>query len=81
MSMSKKILVIGATGVIGKVLLDALLNAKDEFETIGIFTSPATVESKKEMIESFKTRGCVIRTGDLYNDEQVLEVYKGAFYT
>ena len=77
MSLSRRILVIGATGVIGKVLLDALLNAKDEFETIGIFTSPATVESKKDLIESFQARGCVIRTGDLYNDEQVLEVFRG----
>lgn len=72
-----KILVIGATGVIGKVLVDAILNAKEQFETIGVFTSQATVENKKDLIELFKARGAVVRIGDLYNDDDVLNVYKG----
>ncbi|CAK7208913.1 hypothetical protein SCUCBS95973_000274 [Sporothrix curviconia] len=72
-----KILVVGATGVIGKVLVDAILNAREQFEAIGIFTSEATVESKKDLVESFKTRGAFIHTGDLYNDDDVLGVYKG----
>ena len=72
-----KILVLGATGVIGKVLVDALLNAREQFEAIGIFTSPSTVESKKDLVDSFTSRGAVIHTGDLYKDEDVLNVYKG----
>ncbi|CAK7244470.1 MAG: hypothetical protein STHCBS139747_006011 [Sporothrix thermara] len=71
-----KILVLGATGVIGKVLVDALLNAREQFEAIGIFTSPSTVESKKDLVDSFTSRGAVIHTGDLYKDEDVLNVYK-----
>lgn len=75
---SKRILVLGATGVIGEVLLNALVNAKDTFESIGIFTSATTVESKKDLVASFASRGVLVRTGDLYNDNDVLEMYKGA---
>ncbi|CAK7233139.1 hypothetical protein SBRCBS47491_008507 [Sporothrix bragantina] len=72
-----KILVIGATGVIGKVLVDAILNAREQFDTIGIFTSEATIKNKKDLIDSFKSRGAVIRTGDVYNDDDVLNVFEG----
>ncbi|CAK7207311.1 hypothetical protein SEUCBS139899_010121 [Sporothrix eucalyptigena] len=76
MATSKKILLLGATGVIGKVLLNSLLNAREQFDAIGIFTSPATAESKKELLDSFVARGAVVHTGDLYNDDNVLSVYK-----
>lgn len=79
MATSKKILLLGATGVIGKVLLNSLLNAREHFDAIGIFTSPATAESKKELLDSFVERGAVIHTGDLYNDDDVLNIYKGWF--
>jgi uncharacterized protein YbjT (DUF2867 family) len=74
---SRKILVLGATGVIGKVLLNALLNAKNSFDRIGILTSAETLANKPELIASFKARGADILTGDLYQDEDVLEAYKG----
>lgn len=74
---SRKILVLGATGVIGKVLTNALINSKDDFERIGIFTSTETVATKKELLESFTSRGVDIITGDLYNENDVLEAYKG----
>ncbi|EFX02284.1 isoflavone reductase family protein [Grosmannia clavigera kw1407] len=73
---SKRILVLGATGVIGKVLVDALVRAGDAFDTIGLFTSPDTVARKKELIDSFVSRGVVVRTGDIDADEDVLEAYK-----
>lgn len=74
---SRKILVLGATGVIGKVLLNALLNAKNDFDRVGIFTSAETLANKSELIESFRARGADILTGDLYKDRDVLEAYKG----
>lgn len=80
-SPSRKILVLGATGVIGKVLLNALLNAKNSFDRIGILTSAETLTNKPELIESFKARGADILTGDLYKDDDVLEAYKGEIKT
>lgn len=77
-SPSKKILILGATGVIGKVLARALINAKDKFERIGIFTSADSVSNKKELIEYYKSCGLDIITGDLFNKEDVLEAYKGS---
>ncbi|KAI1372066.1 isoflavone reductase family protein [Hypoxylon crocopeplum] len=74
---SKKILVLGATGVIGKVLVNALLNAKENFERIGIFSSAETVANKQELIESYRRRGVDVIAGDLYSEDDVLDAYKG----
>lgn len=75
---SRKILVVGATGVIGKVLTNALINSKDSFERIGIFTSAETLANKAEEVESLRQRGVSIISGDIYNDDDVLEAYKGS---
>lgn len=74
---SKKVLVLGGTGVIGKVLLDTLLAAKDEFESIGLFTSPETCAKKAGLINSFKCRGAEVLVGDLANDNDVLKAFEG----
>lgn len=75
---SKKILVLGATGVVGKALTNSLLNAKGVFEKIGIFTSAESAAKKEELLDTYRTRGANILIGDLYRDEDVLEAYKGA---
>lgn len=74
---SKRILVFGATGVVGKVLVNSLLNAGDQFERIGIFTSADTAASKAETLNGFEARGAKIIIGDLYKDADVLGAYKG----
>lgn len=74
---SKKILVLGATGVIGKVLVNALINAKGNFERIGIFTSAETVLKKKDLVALYQSQGVDVITGDLYNDNDVLDALKG----
>lgn len=74
---SKKILVLGATGVVGKALMNSLLNAKDNFERIGIFTSAESAASKAELLDSYKARGADILIGDLYSENDVLEAFKG----
>lgn len=76
---SRKILVLGATGVIGKVILDALLSARDSFDRIGLFTSAETIANKAELIGTFKARGAEVVIGDLYSANDILEAYKGFF--
>jgi nucleoside-diphosphate-sugar epimerase len=74
---SKKILVFGATGVVGKVLVNSLLNAGNIFDRIGVFTSADTTASKAETLNNLEARGAEIIIGDLYKDTDVLEAYKG----
>ncbi|KAF7192468.1 Isoflavone reductase-like [Pseudocercospora fuligena] len=74
---SKKVLVLGSTGVIGRILLDTLLDAKDEFQRIGIFTSTETCAKKDGLISSFQSRGAEVLVGDLANDNDVLKAYEG----
>ncbi|KUI62413.1 Isoflavone reductase [Cytospora mali] len=74
---SKKILVLGSTGVIGKVLVNALISANANFERIGIFTSAETVDNKKDLIESYRSKGVDIVIGDVNDDNDMLEAFKG----
>lgn len=74
---SNRILVLGATGVLGKVIVEALLDTKDSWDRIGIFTSPATVESKPDLITSLQARGVNIITGDINNDVEVSKAFNG----
>lgn len=73
---SNDILVFGATGTIGKFILNALIENKSAFGTIGIFTSAATTQSKAVEIESLKDRGVKVYIGDLKSDGDVLSAYQ-----
>lgn len=70
---------IGATGVIGKVLMNALIHSRNYFDDIGIFTSPETLTLKKALIDSYRENGVHVIIGDLYSDDDVLEAYKGPY--
>lgn len=73
---SKNILIFGGTGVIGKFLTQALLDAKQSFGHIALFTSPSTVQDKAAQLEKWKSQGLEIITGDITKDKQVSEVYQ-----
>ncbi|KAI1641120.1 isoflavone reductase family protein [Biscogniauxia mediterranea] len=73
----KKILVFGATGVIGKFITGALVNAKSNFDRVGIFTSRNTIVTKAPFIETLKKNGVEIIVGDVNDDAQVLKAYAG----
>ncbi|GAB7354528.1 hypothetical protein MBLNU459_g4992t1 [Dothideomycetes sp. NU459] len=73
---SKNILIFGGTGVIGKYLTQALLDAKASFDRIAIITSKTTVEDKANQLQRWKTQGLEVITGDLTKDDEVLEAYK-----
>ena len=71
------ILIFGATGLIGKHIADALLNAKSNFNKIGIFSSAGSVQRKASEFDDFKTSGAEIIVGDIDNEKHVLNAYKG----
>jgi len=74
-----KILLFGATGVIGKYILEQLIEAKPAFEKVGIFTSPGTAETKKEDLEKLKEKGVKVVIGDVNSDSDVKKAFEGEF--
>ncbi|KAJ4290907.1 hypothetical protein N0V90_010103 [Kalmusia sp. IMI 367209] len=72
-----KILVFGATGVIGKYILHALINAQSNFDKIGIFTSPGTAEKKKSEIDALREKGVDVAVGDVESEADVKKAYEG----
>ncbi|RYP74116.1 hypothetical protein DL771_003174 [Monosporascus sp. 5C6A] len=74
------ILVIGATGNIGKYITSAILSANPPIaKQVSIFTSPVTASnpSKQELLSSWKSQGLTVIEGDLHNAEQVAKAYEG----
>ena len=78
LSMPLNILIIGVTGVIGAPITKAILNAKSSFGRIAVLTSSATVTNKASQIDSLKSQGAEILTGDLSNEQDVKRAYNGA---
>lgn len=76
-SVPQKILVFGATGVIGKYITNALIEARSSFDKIGVFTSPGTAESKKDELDELKNKGVNIIVGDVNAAEDVKNAYRG----
>jgi uncharacterized protein YbjT (DUF2867 family) len=79
MAATKRILVIGATGVIGKYILDQLVLAKDNagFDNIAILTSKGTVDNKADEISKLKSKGVEVIVGDVTKEEDVKKAYDG----
>lgn len=77
MASQSNILLIGGTGVIGKFLTAALLDAKSHFGRIALFTSPSTVESKQTLLKPWQELGLEVITGDVNRDEDVKNAYEG----
>ncbi|KAF2175382.1 NAD(P)-binding protein, partial [Zopfia rhizophila CBS 207.26] len=73
----KNIFLFGATGVIGKYILAALIDAKLSFDKIGIFTSPGTAQNKAAEIQKLKEKGVEVVVGDVNSEEDVMAAYKG----
>jgi nucleoside-diphosphate-sugar epimerase len=75
--MPPKVLIIGATGVIGKPITDQILAAKSSFERISILTSANTVNNKADEIKVLKEKGVDVFVGDLGVEEEVKAAYTG----
>lgn len=80
-TVPSKILIIGATGVIGKYITNAILSAKPRISSlsqVSILTSPATVSNpaKQPLLSAWKSQGLSVITGDINSAEDVRNVYK-----
>jgi hypothetical protein len=71
------ILIIGATGAIGKYITDKILDAQPPFPKVSIFTSELTVSKKAEYINQLKSKGAHIITGDVTDLNDVKAAYEG----
>ncbi|KAH7063224.1 putative isoflavone reductase family protein [Macrophomina phaseolina] len=74
---TEKVLVFGATGVIGRYIVKALVHAQPPFKRIGIYTSANTVEKKAAEIQSLKDKGAEVIVSDFNDEAKILETYKG----
>lgn len=73
----KKVLIFGATGVIGKYIIQEVVNAKSSFEKIGLFTSADTAKNKPDEINGWEEKGVDINVGDVNSEEDVKRAYEG----
>lgn len=74
------ILIIGATGNIGKYITNQILAAKPPVaQKVSVFTSPATAAdpSKQALLSSWKSQGLAVIEGDLRNADHVTKAYEG----
>lgn len=74
---TENVLIFGATGVIGRYITDAIVNAQPPFKRIGIYTSADTVEKKAAEIQSLKDKGVEVIAGDFKDDYKILGTFKG----
>ncbi|KAL2407915.1 Reductase efuL [Exophiala dermatitidis] len=73
----KKLLVVGATGLVGSRIIREIVRNKSKFERIAVFTSPTTAETKSGQIDSLKRQGVEIIVGDLTKPDDVSKAYEG----
>jgi FlaA1/EpsC-like NDP-sugar epimerase len=71
------ILIIGATGVIGKYITKQILLAQASLGHIAILTSENTVKTKSDQINSLKEKGAEVFVGDLTKEDDVKKAYQG----
>ncbi|KAI2465398.1 NAD(P)-binding protein [Annulohypoxylon bovei var. microspora] len=78
--LPSKILIIGATGTIGKYITNAIVSAEPRIgQQISIFTSQATAASptKQGLLSPWKSKGVSVIIGDLNNPDDVRNAYSG----
>jgi hypothetical protein len=78
--LPSNILIIGATGAIGRHITDAIVTAEPPIaQRVSILTSPETVSNpaKQDLLSSWTARGLTVLTGDLGNIADVTKAYDG----
>ena len=77
MSSKPSILVIGATGAIGKPITHQLILARSHFSRIAILTSASTIATKADEVAAVKAQGVDVLAGDLTSEADVKAAYAG----
>jgi nucleoside-diphosphate-sugar epimerase len=77
MATTKNILIFGATGLIGTHITKAILDNKNQWSKVAVFTSPNTVKTKPDVISHLKSQGVEIIEGDITSDVDVNKAYEG----
>ncbi|KAG0646407.1 Isoflavone reductase [Hyphodiscus hymeniophilus] len=75
--MSPRILIIGATGVIGKPITAEILAAKSSFDRVAVLTSSNTIKTKTDEVKALKEQGVDVLEGDLTVESDVKRAYEG----
>lgn len=75
--MPQNLLIIGATGVIGKPITKEIIKAKSSFGRIAMLTSENTIQKKPSDITDFKQSGIEVLIGDITKEEDVKKAYHG----
>ena len=71
------ILIIGATGTIGKYITDQIVNAEPRFAQITVLTSKEAANKKAERFNDLRSKGVKVITGDVTNQEDIKAAYEG----
>ncbi len=75
--MPQSLLIIGATGVIGKYITEEIIKAKSCFGRIAILTSENTIQKKTSKIDELRRSGAEVLVGDITKEEDVKRAYHG----
>jgi uncharacterized protein YbjT (DUF2867 family) len=76
-SLPSKILVFGATGLIGQHIIREIYNERSSFKKIGFFTSESTAKNKTDELDDWKKKGVEVIVGDVNSEDDVTKAYEG----
>lgn len=78
-SIPRKIIVFGATGLIGSHIIQQIYNARESIEKIGFFTSESTAKNKPDELEAWRKKGVDVIVGNIDSGDDVAKAYEGTF--
>jgi nucleoside-diphosphate-sugar epimerase len=78
-SIPRKVLVFGATGLIGQHIIREIYHARSSFQKIGFFTSESTAKNKPEEINGWKEKGVEVIVGDVNSEDDITRAYQGTY--
>lgn len=75
--MPQNLLIIGATGLIGKYITKETIKVKASCGRIAVLTSEKTTHEKSSEIDELKHSGIEVLVGDITKEEEVKRAYEG----
>jgi nucleoside-diphosphate-sugar epimerase len=73
--MPQNIIIIGATGLIGKYITTEIIKAKASFGRVVVLTSENTIHKKLSQINELKHSGIDILVGNITNEKEIRRAY------